>query len=310
MKLIKSLIIGSLLLLIFSLNAIDDNAGTNGFNFLKINYSAKAAALGGAYTAMSGEIDAFHYNPATLKELDGRYVSSSYISYFEGYNGGSIIYGKPLENTTFAIFGEYINSGDIDKYDSDGISEGKFNGSDLLFGASLSKVIHPMLTFGVNAKYLMETIDDNSATAIAFDLGIIHQPENKKMKVGLAIRNIGYQIIHFSDSDYEEKFPLTYAAGLRYLFDEKTVANIEIDKAYGQEIGGAVGFESMIHPMFALRAGYKLDADDWRTGSDTDFLAGTSFGFGFFWNQFVLDYAVSGYGDLGYVNQVSLKLAF
>ncbi len=310
MKLIKSLITSSILLLIVSLGAIDDNAGTNGFNFLKINYSAKAAALGGAYTAMSGEVDAFHYNPAALKEVNKRYISTSYISYFDGYNGGSVIYNRPGENQSFALYGEYINSGEIDKYNSDGINEGTFSASDILVGATFSRVIHSMLTIGVNAKYLMETIDDNSATAVAIDLGIVHQPVNERMKIGLAIRNLGYQIIHFSDSEHDEKFPITYAAGLRYKFSDKVYANLEVDKAYGQDVGSAIGVDASVHPMFAVRGGYKLDATDWRTGSKTDFLAGTSFGFGFFWQKFVLDYAISGYGDLGYINQVSLKYSF
>ncbi|MBN2829759.1 MAG: PorV/PorQ family protein [Candidatus Cloacimonetes bacterium] len=310
MKLIKTLLICSLLLFKAVGWAIDDNAGTNGFNFLKINYSAKASSMAGAYTSMSGESDAYHFNPATIMEVTGRTFNTSYLSYFDGYNGGSAIYTIPSESYTLSLFGEYMNSGDIDKLDVDGVNQGTFNASDILIGASFAKIIHPMLTIGVNAKYIMETIDNNSATAIAADFGIIHQPENKHLKVGLTIRNLGYQITYFSDNDYKEKFPLTYAAGLRYTFNEKFLGAIELDKAAGQDVGGALGFEGKIHPMLALRTGYKFDADDWKTGSSTDILSGTSFGVGLNWKAFNLDYAISNYGDLGFLNHISLKYNF
>jgi hypothetical protein len=308
MKLIKTLLICSLLLWVAAGWAIDDNAGTNGFNFLKINYSAKASAMGGAYSAMSGESDAYHFNPATIQEVRKKTISTSYLNYFDGYNGGSVIYTIPgTTDYTLAVFGEYMNSGDVDGYDVSGTSEGTFSASEILLGASFAKNIHPMLTIGINAKYIMETIDSNSATAIAADLGVIHQPENKHLKLGLTIRNLGYQMTYFSDSNYKEKFPVTYAAGLRYTFTEKVLSTIEVDKVAGQEISGALGFESQVHPMFALRGGYKLDSSDWKTGSDLDFLSGLSFGVGMNWKSFNLDYAISNYGDLGLLNHVSLR---
>ena len=47
-------------------SAINPNAGTTGFNFLKIGVGTRAAALGGAYAAVSGNIEASAWNPAGL----------------------------------------------------------------------------------------------------------------------------------------------------------------------------------------------------------------------------------------------------
>ena len=62
--------------------------------------------------------------------------------------------------------------------------------------------------------------------------------------------------------------------------------------------------------MLALRGGYKSNAKDWRAGGDNETFAGISFGFGIFWQKYTVDYAIISYGDLGYVNQVSLKYSF
>ena len=308
MKSIKTLLIISFLLLVVASQATDDNAGTNGFNFLKINYSAKAAAMAGAYTAMSGEVDAYHYNPATIREALDRSFSTGYLSYFVGFNGGFAIYNIHGETTSLAFFGEYLSSGEIDALVADGTDTGTYSASDVLLGVSVAREVHPMLTVGVNAKYIMETIDDNSATAIAADVGLIHQPVNKHLKVGLTIRNLGYQVTYFSDSEYKEKFPITYAGGLRYTFSEKVLANIELDKAAGQDIAGGLGADWKVHPMLAIRGGYKFDGSDWNT--DSNYLSGLSVGLGLNWKKLVLDYAISSYGDLGALNHISLRYSF
>ena len=44
--------------------AVNDSAGTAGFNFLKSGVGARPAALGGAYTAVVGDLEATGSNPA------------------------------------------------------------------------------------------------------------------------------------------------------------------------------------------------------------------------------------------------------
>ena len=46
-------------ILAFTLNlmSVNDNAGTSGFAFYKVNYYAKAAAMANAYSAVTGDIN-------------------------------------------------------------------------------------------------------------------------------------------------------------------------------------------------------------------------------------------------------------
>jgi hypothetical protein len=64
--------------------------------------------------------------------------------------------------------------------------------------------------------------------------------------------------------------------------------------------------------MLALRVGYKTNASDWKAGGDYDAFSGMSFGTGFNLDKYNLkiDYAIVSYGDLGFVNQVTMNYLF
>jgi long-subunit fatty acid transport protein len=60
----------SLMLLLYVVNvAAEDTAGTTGFTFLKVNYSARAAAMGNAYTGLANDAGAVFFNPAGLVQI-------------------------------------------------------------------------------------------------------------------------------------------------------------------------------------------------------------------------------------------------
>jgi hypothetical protein len=58
----------------------------------------------------------------------------------------------------------------------------------------------------------------------------------------------------------------------------------------------------LIHPMFAVRAGYKYNSAMSTLGP----LAGLTLGGGFRYNIFSIDYAFVPYGDLGYTHRISM----
>ena len=58
-----------IVLLPILLAAIDEDAGTTGFSFFKVNYSARAAAMASAYTGLSNDANAVFFNPAGLVQV-------------------------------------------------------------------------------------------------------------------------------------------------------------------------------------------------------------------------------------------------
>ena len=93
-----------LILVVSSIYAVNENAGTTGFTFLKVYYSARAAAMADAYTGLSDDASAVFFNPAGLIQLQSSQVSVTYMSYFEGIQCGSLVYAIPMNEKTTAAF--------------------------------------------------------------------------------------------------------------------------------------------------------------------------------------------------------------
>ncbi len=311
------LILIMMIMLSVLLVAENENAGTSGFTFLKVNYSARAAAMGNAYTGLSNDADAVFFNPAGLVQIESPQASLTYMSYLDGINCGSAVYAYPINNkTSLAVFAKGLSATE-DRTIADEMGQyagidGTFGMSDFIFGIGAARFILDMLDIGINAKFIQESLDDNSASAVVFDAGIMHQSTNENLKIGIAIRNIGKQLTYYTDDEYEEIMPTTLTVGFNYHPKDKLYATVDIYKPLDNEIFGRIGLEYQVHPILALRAGYKTNASDWATGGDNDFLSGISFGTGFDLHKYNIrmDYAIVSYGDLGFVNQISVKYLF
>ena len=313
----KNLTMIMIILLPILLIAENENAGTSGFTFLKVNYSARAAAMGNAYTGLSNDADAVFFNPAGLVQIDSPQASVTYMSYLDGINCGSAVYAYPVnDKTSLAVFAKGLSATEdrtiADEMGQYAGTDGTFGMSDFIFGISAARFIIDMLDVGINVKFIQESLDDNSASAVVFDAGIMHQSTNENLKVGIAIRNIGKQLTYYTDDEYEEIMPTTLTVGFNYHPKEKLYAIVDIYKPLDNDIFGRFGLEYQVHPILTLRAGYKTNASDWATGGDNEIFSGISFGTGFDLSKYGLkmDYAIVSYGDLGFVNQISVKYLF
>jgi len=301
-------------ILTFSLHAINQNAGTTGFNFLKI-ISARANAMGTAFTAVDKDADIVFFNPGGLVTINQKQLKTTFTSYLSGYQGGSVVYGtKKNDKTAYGFYVSYLLSDDIEKTLVDGTSyggsAGTFNSSDMVAGAVISKHLSDMVQAGIAAKYFRESIDTYSASGVCIDIGLQHQPVNQKVRIGMAIRNLGKQLTYYTSSNYNESLPIVASAGLRYMFKPNFEGMIELAKPSGQDLTVNFGTEYEFNEQFCGRLGYKTNADDWKSGSDWAAISGLSAGLGFNWHDLGLDYAFISYGDLGTVNQISLRYRF
>lgn len=313
----KNLMLIMIILLPVLLIAENENAGTSGFTFLKVNYSARAAAMGNAYTGLSNDADAVFFNPAGLVQISSPQASLTYMSYLIEINCGSAVYAYPVnDKTSLAVFAKGLSAteertvaDEMGQYD--GI-DGTFGMSDFVFGVSAARYLLDMLDVGINVKFIQESLDETSASAVVFDAGIMHQTTNKNLKLGIAIRNIGKQLTYYTDNEYEEVLPTTLTVGFNYHPKDKFYVTADIYKPFDNDIFGRFGLEYQVHPILALRAGYKTNASDWATGGDYELFSGISFGTGFDLSKYNLkiDYAIVSYGDLGFVNQISVKYLF
>jgi hypothetical protein len=294
---------------------IDENAGTSGFSFLKVKYSARPAAMGTAYTGLADDASAVFYNPSGLVQIKFKQAQATYMNYLDGLNCGSLVYVHPFsEMFVVAGFAQFLTAKETKTLADDAGNylgtAGEFGISDLIVGIGLSRYILDILNLGMNFKYIQESLDGNTASALAIDIGLLHQTTNENLKVGIVFRNLGAQIAYYTDSEYAENLPQVITAGFNYHPNRKLYILLDLNKPLDLDFSGRFGVEYRIHENLALRTGYRSEAADWRSGGDLELFSGMSFGLGFNFRSYKLDYAVNSYGDLGFVNQLTLGYSF
>jgi hypothetical protein len=310
-------ILFTILLLPLLLTAENENTGTTGFAFLKVSYSARASAMGGAFSGLADDASAVFFNPAGLNQLKGKKAEVTYMNYLEGVNCGSAVYAYPYnEETSLAVFVQGLSASEdktlVDAYGQYAGKEGTFGVSDFLIGISFARKLHSILDAGINIKYLLESLDGRNASVAAFDIGLMHQTTNENLKVGIVLRNIGKQLSYYTETEWEEELPMTATLGFNLNPIEQLHANLDIYKPLNSDFSGKLGLEYTYQQIIAFRCGYKSNASDWKAGGDNELFAGLSLGFGLKLYQYNLkmDYALVSYGDLGYVNQITIGYSF
>lgn len=292
--------------------AIPEDAGTTGFSLLKNVYSARAVAMGQSFTGVVKNPDGIHFNPAAIMRIDGKEIGTTYSNFFMDTQGGQLQYLAPRNKYTAWGFGlKYMNMGSMDRTEIDPnwdlLETGEtFGAYNLIASASLAKYISPIIDAGGTLKVVYDQIDNLSAAAVAVDLGMIHHPVNQRVKVGLSIRNLGTQVKYYTDSKYKEKLPVTVAAGISYQFRPDLFGCFDINKASGENLLAKLGLEYALNPALDLRMGLRTDAGDQRLGGGWGWGSGLSLGAGWKWRSYRVDYALSSYGDLGFIHQLSL----
>jgi hypothetical protein len=311
-------------------SAINSNAGTSAYTFLKIGTGAKSQALGGAFVGLADDETALYYNPAGLtadgesyevyddlldtpkrKQILNRFTAS-YINYLLDFQYGFIGYIRNLDDRTAAGLSiAYQNYGTFNRLNDAGDRLGTFGASDMAVGLSYSKRVRSNLSLGGTGKFIYEKIDVYSSNGLALDAGLMYLiSDDGSTRAGLALTNLGAQLSGLTKA-HKDKLPTKVAIGLSHrLRGLPTVFTTEIGKPFDNEFYLSLGIEVVSLSPFFLRIGWTSAGRDYKTGSDGDNLAGFAGGFGYSYREYTVDYSYSSYADLGSVHRVSLGAGF
>ncbi|MBN1621269.1 MAG: PorV/PorQ family protein [Endomicrobiales bacterium] len=301
----KKLAILLLLMQVFVVSAVfAGGKGTATAQFLKLGLGARAASMGGAYTGVSDEVNAIYWNPAGLTQVNNKQLTAMHALWFEDISFDYLAYCQKGLGGAFGIGLNYLNSGDIDKYDFNGNALGEtYNATDMNVSLSYAKKVKKV-SLGLNLKYISMSIEEESATAYALDAGTFFNPWDK-LGFGIVAQNIGSSVKFISES---ESLPFIAKLGCSYKVKENFLLALDAVSPSDDDLGACVGadYKFRLKPGdFSLRAGYKTS-----TASGFDSLAGVTAGFGLDFSGYGLDYAWDTYGDLGYTHIISLMFKF
>lgn len=260
------------------------NAGRTAADFLLIGIGARAAGMGGAYTSVSEGAAASYWNPAGLTSVDGGEVALGHFAWYQDITLEHATAAYRInERTTLAASMTFLDYGQIDGYDANGMTTGDITAYDWSGALSVGMRTGYNISVGLTGKFINQKLDDLSAATFAMDLGMKYLTD--RLVVAAVIANIGPDM---EFNNLKERIPTTVRLGISgYPIHETFMTSIEFEK---KVYGGTVirhGFEVNFSGRYFLRTGYSYFPNH----KSRSFGSGISMGAGVRFGGAEIDYA-------------------
>jgi hypothetical protein len=177
-----------------------NRTGTGGAAQLLIPVGARGIAMGNANIASSTGVEALFWNPANVASMKSSVdVMFSHMNYIADIG---VEYGAVAASVEgFGVLGFHVKSlsiGDIDVTTTeqpDGTGQ-KFTPQMLTAGVTFSRQLTENIAVGVTASYISETLDEVSASGVAFNVGVAYNnlANIRGLNFGIAVKNLGPQM--------------------------------------------------------------------------------------------------------------------
>ena len=276
-------------------HAGNDQAGTSGAAFLKLNQSVRAASLGGSFTALADDPSAIFYNPAGLQLSGNSRFSFTQTSWLMDSTYSTLCYTRPIgESDSLGIALSYAGYGSIQETTANSrTGTGRFFTPNSVL--SVVSWAHDLrfAYLGVNAKIMRQNIDAYQDEGMGVDLGILTHTPLENLHLGASIFNLG--------SSGDKVLPQTILIGLNYktTFGADFVGDLRMPRDANSTLHFGVEYAPM--PFLTLRVGFNTRAVEAAGGS-------YSLGLGLHFSGFNVDYAYVPYADLGDSHRIGVML--
>ncbi len=250
-------------------------AGINSAAFLKVGVGARQVALGSAVTSLTGDATNMFWNPAGVALFEQTAQASfTHNNWIGGLSQEALAasYNLPDIGTIgigFMSFGISGIQADRDNGYSDPLlqsqvidqlSSSTYDYQDLLLQLTYSRYITDNLTLGASAKYIHEKIDDQSASAVGFDLGAVYNIGTLGWSIGARINNLGSDIKFY---DYASPIPMTFSIGTSLVPVDVGITRwflaVDLVKPQDGQQYYYAGTELGFNKTFFVRAGWKIN---------------------------------------------------
>jgi hypothetical protein len=318
--------------------AAQTKVGTTAGQFLGISVGPRAVAMGGAYVAEASDATSLYWNPGAFAQVGKSEFVFSHMDWLVG--------------TKFRWFGFMLNLGgenalgiqltQLDYGEEEvttvtqpvGTGE-RWSAQDLALGLSYCRRLTDRFSMGGTVKYIEQRIWNESATAFAFDVGLLFVTGFNDMRLGVSMSNFGgdlklegQDLLKRVDIDPANSgsnkalvgslktdpwaLPLLFRIGLamdvvktdQVRFTAAADALMPNDNQQSVNAGGEVAWNDMVF----FRGGYK---SIFGSGNEE----GVSLGAGLKYSvqtvgSIRLDYAYTDFGVFGSLNSIAVAIAF
>ena len=318
-----ALLIGSAMT---KLNAEIKKVAQSGYQFLKIDADARAAAMGGAFILVGTGASSMFYNPAGMTEqpasIDFFSTQTNWLADIGYYSLGVT---KKLGN--FGVIGFSMQTSDYGSIIGTRVADntagfietGNIEVEALAMGVSFAKSLTDRFSVGGQVKFVSQSLGNtlmpdgseksNKTDGLAYDFGTIYYPGIKSFRFGMGVRNFSK---NFKYEDDSFPLPLTFTMGVALdvmdfvgSFGENHNLLVEVDAVHPIDYTERVnmGIEYGFKKIFFLRGGYKFN-------HDTEGLSlGVGFSIRLIGLMTKLSYSFNDAGSFSPVNRISIGIS-
>lgn len=332
----KYLMIIPIILFIAAPGFAQTKVGITAANFLTIPVGARASAMGGAFVAIANDATAAFWNPAGLSRLSRNNVTANYMNWLVGtrvnWFGAGFKFGESALGITINEL-DYGEEEITTAVEPNGTGQ-MWGAQDIAFSLSYAQNLTDQFSFGATVKYVQQKIWHESATAFAFDVGLLFTTQFNGLRIGMNIANFGTDMkmdgkdllqpvdIDRSNSGNNANIvakmetdawalPLFFTVGLG--MDAMKTENWKLTMAAdathpnNQSPFINIGAECMWNDLFVVRAGYNSVFKD---AAEEGFTLG--FGVYYDFGSFSLnvDYGYMDFGIFENISRYSLSVGF
>jgi len=302
-----------LIIVLLSSNLFSQSA----FEFLKLDASARSAAIGGAFVSNVDDPNSIFYNPSSAQFVEPKTVSFGFLKHLLDVNSGSASYTTTINGigkVGFALM--YTNYGNFEELDEFGNSSGSFSASDIGIVANYSTLIRDNLSYGFNLKLIYSSIYNVNSVAFAGDFGLLYYNVQKQFSAGISVLNIGSQLKPYYNS--KENLPVDVRLGISKKLEHTPFRlYLEFTKLNQTDKGIFSGFNNFIlggeiftSNSLILRFGFNNEKRrEFKVGTTTG-TEGFNIGLGINLSGYRFDYALSSFGKIGSLHRINLTTSF
>jgi hypothetical protein len=324
-SLVKPILGAALLIVGLTPWLLANQDGTTIAPYMRLPQSARASAMGDAFTAIADDAYATQYNPAGIAQISRRALALNHLSFIEETNSQFASFVLPVNRVkgSLGMSVNYFDLGEIERTDAGSATPVSGDNEIYAYNASLTwgQAIGDIFAIGATGKVISQDLAGTSDSFFAGDLGALLFLVPNRLALGASVLNMGPQVkIGTTDED----LPLTGRGGLAWHpIPEQWIISIEAEKPKDVDTIFHGGTEFIYAQRFVIRAGYKdnLEASGGLSaGAGFIWVPGESLGQNFFDKQSKInrdeaiqvriDYGFVDYGDFDSTHRIGVHIIF
>jgi hypothetical protein len=169
-------------------------AGTTAGAFLSIGVGPRAAALGGAFTALADDATALYWNPAGLSALTGGELVTAHSEWLAGTSHDYVGVAFQLAGGVAGAQVTVLSVPEMEvrtEVNQQGTGE-TFDAADMALGLTYGRAITDRFSLGATVKFIQQRIWHSSANGVALDVGTQFRTDFfGGLTIGAALTNFG-----------------------------------------------------------------------------------------------------------------------